>query len=142
MAIEVVEFDPSHCEGARAHPTQEHYQPFLDDPGMFRLLWPETNSALDGDDLVALGGTTFIDGASGGWMLFTDKITPAYFVLIHRYAVHFLRHFEQINHPLFMHVDPDNPNAKRWAGLLGLETKRTDILPDGRRMLRVETHVS
>ena len=52
----IVPFDPSHCVGAVAHPSQAHYQHMLDDPGGFRELWPDTYSALDGGELIAIGG--------------------------------------------------------------------------------------
>ena len=141
MTTRIALFDPAHCEGARAHPSQARYQHLLDDPWEFLELWPETCSALDGDELIALGGATLVEGMSGGWVLFTDKITPASFVVIHRTAARVLRCFEQINDPIFAHVDPDDQRAVRWSGLLGLETRRMDVLPDGRRMLRAESHV-
>lgn len=140
--VSIVLFDPAHCDGARAHPSQARFQFMLDDPGAFRECWPQTYSALDGAELVAVGGSTLVEGMSGGWVLFTDKITPARFLVIHRTAARFLVCFEQINDPIFVHVDPGNAQAMRWAGLLGLETRRTDVLADGRRMLRVESYVS
>ncbi|MCH8859516.1 MAG: hypothetical protein IID54_08075, partial [Proteobacteria bacterium] len=85
--------------------------------------------------------TSVIDGELGGWVLFTDKITPARFLVIHRTAARFLVCCEQISDPIFVHIDPDNPQAMRWAGLLGLETRRTDVLADGRRVLRAESDV-
>ena len=141
MTTRIVPFDPVYCKGARVHPSQARYQQLLDDPSFFRVLWPETYSAIDGDELAGIGGHTLIDGVSGGWALFTNKITPARFLVIHRTVVRALICFEGINDPIFAHVDPNNPQAVRWAGLLGLDTRRTDVLPDGRRMLRVETHV-
>lgn len=139
--VNIVLFDPAHCVGARAHHSQARFQIILDDPCGFRELWPETYSALDGDELIAVGGSTWVDGVSGGWVLFTDKITPSRFLAIHRTAARFLVCFEQINDPIFVHVDPDNAQAMRWAGLLGLETRRTDVLADGRRILKVDNHV-
>ena len=103
----------------------------LDDPWAFRASWPTTYSALDGDELVAVGGSTLVDGVSGGWVLFTDKIRPAHFLAIHRIVARTLVCFEQINDPIFVRVDPGNPQAARWVGLLGLETRRTDVLADG-----------
>ena len=141
MAIRIVEFDPVHCIGATAHPSQAHYQHMLDDPQSFCEWWSSTYSALADGKLIAIGGWTLIERALGGWVLFTDKITPARFVRIHRTVARRLIFFEQLNDPVFAHLDPDNPQAMRWAGLLGLETQRTDILPDGRRMLRAETYV-
>lgn len=150
LLTRIAPFDPAHCAGAKAHPSQAEYQPLLDNPSVFSKLWPETFSALDGDELVAIGGSTLVEcvsggwgatvleGVTGGWVLFTDKITPRRFIAIHRAAVRFLVCFEQINEQIFAHIDPDKPNAVRWAGLLGLEAKRTDVLPDGRRLLRVE----
>ncbi len=135
----IVEFHPTHCHGSKAHPSQAHYQHMLDDPRSFRELWPETYSALEDGELIAIGGSISTDGVTSGWVLFTDKITPARFVPIHRAVARFMDIFE---HPIFAHVDPDNPAAVRWAGLLGLETRRADVLTDGRRMLRVEGHVS
>ena len=139
--VRIVEFDAAHCAGARAHPSQAHYQHMLDEPGIFRELWPNTFSALDGDELIAIGGSVVAEGKLAGWMLFSDKIKPRHFLLIHRQALLFLAHSEQIVDSVFAHVDPDNPNAVRWAGLLGLEARRTDFLPGGKRMLRFENHV-
>ena len=141
MATRIVEFDRAHCVDAKAHRTQARYQWMLDDPWSFNALWPHTFSALDDDELIAIGGATLLEGASGGWVLFSNKITPARFLVVHRTAVRFLVCFEQINDPIFAHVDPDNPKALRWAALLGLETGRTDVLPNGRRMLRAASHV-
>lgn len=136
-------FQPEHVMGQRAHPTQAEYQWMLDDPARYRALWPDTLSAFDGGEMIACGGATLIDRESGGWILFTDKITPRGFLSIHRLVVRYLVCFEQINDPIFFaHINPDRPEAMRWAGLLGLDTQRTDVLPDGRRMLRTRLHVS
>ena len=136
MAIKIALFDPVHCDGARAHPSQARFQFMFTDPSVFRASWPTTYSALDGDELVAVGGSTLVDGMLGGWVLFTDKIRPAHFLVIHRTVARSLVCFEQINDPIFVHVDPGNPQAMRWAGILALETRRTDVLADGRRVLR------
>lgn len=120
---------------------QAHYQYMLDDPGLFREHWPETYSAIDGIKLVAIGGTTWVDRTLGGWVLFTTHCTPARFLAIHRIVARRLMWFEEIHHPVFIHIDPNNPRAVRWAGLLGLETRRTEVFPDGRRMLRAEGDV-
>ena len=147
MTTRIVDFHPAHCFGATAHPSQAQYQTMLTDPSCFRWLWPDTLSALDGDELIAMGGTTrkprtkLVEGALGAWVLFTDKITPARFLCVHRMVVRHLVVFEQIGEPIFVHADPNNPNAARWAGLLGMGTRRTDVLPDGRSMMRFESHV-
>ena len=133
----IVEFDPGHCLGARAHPSQARYQDLLDDPQSFREWWPQTYSALDRDDLIAIGGSTLVAGKSGGWVLFTDRITPARFVPIHRAVARLLVYLEATGNPFFLHADPDNTKAARWAGLLGLEPLRTDVMPDGRKMTRM-----
>ena len=112
----------------------------LDDPSSF-LEWAQPCSALDGDELIAIGGSVLFDGKWAGWVLFTDRTTPSHFMKIHRTVARFMHCFAQVNEPLIAHLDPDNPKAMRWAGLLGLETQRTDILLDGRRMLRAENHV-
>lgn len=131
----IVHFAPAHCARATAHPSQVRYQPMLDDPSNFRELWPDTYSALDGDELVAIGGLVPTDDGQGGWVLFTDKITPARFAMVHRAVVRGM----VMNNSIFVHLDPDNPQATRWAGLLGLETRRIEALPDGRRMFRAES---
>ena len=140
MTTRIVDFDPAHCVGATAHPSQAQYQTMLDDPPCFRWLWPDTLSALDGDELIAIGGATLVERMMGGWVLFTDRITPSRFVVVHRVVARFLLRFEAINDPIFAHVDPDNPNAVRWVGLLGLETRRTEVFPDNRRFLRVQRY--
>ena len=62
------------------------------------------------------------------------------FMVVHRVVARFLIRFEAIGDPIFAHVDPDNPNAVRWTELLGLETRRTEVFPDNRRMLRVQRY--
>ena len=139
--VRIVEFDAAHCAGAKAHPSQAHYQHMLDDPGSFRELWPHTFCAVDGDELIAIGGSVVAEDKLAGWILFTDKIKPKHFLLIHRQALLFFHHSEKTVDLVFAHVDTDNPNAVRWAGLLGLGARRTDFLPGGKRMLRFENHV-
>ena len=142
--IRTYEFAGYHVRAARAHPRQVAYQWMFDDPMAFYALWPDTVSAFDGvpwngGELIAIGGTTLIDGESGGWVLFTDKITPARFLPIHRTVVRYLVCFEQINDPIFAPVDPDWPEAVRWSQLLGMDTRRTDVLPGGRTVRRVSS---
>ena len=141
MVPRIVEFDPAHCKGAKAHPSQARYQHMLDEPASF-YKWAQPYSALDGDDLIAIGGWVLFEGEWAGWVLFTDRITPRYFMKIHRTVARFILFLEQVNEFTVVHLDPDNTAAMRWAGLLGLETKRTDIFPDGRRMLRAQNYVS
>ena len=131
-------FDPGHCKGAWAHPSQERYQYLLDDPLAFREVWPETKSALDGDDLVAIGGLVRAGDLTGGWVLFTDKITPSGFVAIHRAVV---RELEMAHEPVVVHVDPDTPVAAKWATMLGMNGRQTDLMPDGRTMVRLTANV-
>ena len=135
-------FDPEHCDGARAHPSQAQFQYLLDDPWRFHSLWPHTYSALDGAELIAVGGKSVDDGVLSGWILFTDKITPARFLVIHRGIVRILVCNELSNKPIFLQPDPDNAQAIRWAGLLGLATRLTEVLPDGSQMLRVGGYVN
>ena len=122
-----------------AHDSQRHYQGMLDNPASFRELWPGADSALDGDTLIAIGGSVFREGMWGGWTLFTNAITPIRFVSIHRVVSRVL---EQVDQTTFVHLDPDNPEAARWAKLLGFKTLWLEFLPDGHRMLRAESHVS
>lgn len=133
----IVPFDPAHCRGATAHPSQARYQDNLDDPRCFEEFWPSTYSALDDGELIAIGGPVLAQGKWACWILFTDRITPASFVRIHRAAVRLLGRFDRAGRPLFMHVDPDNPAAARWAGLLGMGASQLDVTPDGRRMVRM-----
>ena len=95
MRVEPLE--PRHTIGARAHASQARYQFVLDKPEMFRGLWPDTYSALDGDVLAAISGAPLIDGMVAGWVLFTDRITPARFLVVHRMAVRFLAVMEKMN---------------------------------------------
>ncbi len=127
-------FDPVHCKGAWAHRSQEHYQFMLDDPLEFREMWAETMSALDGDRLVAIGGLVRAGAEIGGWVLFTDNITPAGFVAIHRAVV---RGLEMAHGPVVVHIDPDKPQAGRWADMLGMNGRRVETMPDGRTMVRM-----
>ena len=121
-----------------AHDSQRHHQGMLDDPASFRELWSGTDSALDGDELIAIGGSVFVEGMWGGWALFTDAITPRRFVVIHRAVSRVLEQFDQ---KTFVHLDPDNPQAARWSKLLGFKTLWLEFLPDGRKMLRAEADV-
>ncbi len=130
-------FEPEHCEGATAHPSQAEHQHLLDDPASFELLWGEICSAIDGEDLIAIGGASSLGDMLGGWVLFTDQITPARFVAIHRAVV---RGLAYINEPVVAHVDPDSSQATRWATMLGMNGRQMDVMPDGREMARMTTH--
>lgn len=131
--MRIVPFEPTHCDGAIAHPSQAHYQNMLDNPSQFRELWSQTCSALD-DGLIAIGGAAGVGGMIGGWVLFTDRITPARFLSIHRTVV---RGLSDIHEPVIAHVDPRNPEAMRWAKMLDMRAKNMDTLLDGRTMTRV-----
>ncbi len=113
--MRVVPFELEHCFGAKAHPTQAHYQHILDDPQVFLDKWSGTRSAIDRDELVAIGGTVPTDGITGGWVLFTDRITPVRFLVIHRAIT---RTLSEMDGALIAHVDLRNPKAVRWVKLL------------------------
>ena len=117
------------------------FQFLLDDPWCFRDFWPGTYSAFNGHKLIGVGGVTMIACVPAAWALFTTKITPACFMPIHKMAVWVLTCYEQVGYPLFAQLDGNYPEAMRWAKILGLETRRTDVLPDGRRMMRVPRSV-
>ena len=134
-------FEPSHVVGAVAHPSQARFQIALEKPSAWRGLWPDTISVFDGDELIAIGGIASFVDILDAWILFTDNITPARFLLVHRVVVRVLLHFEQMHDPIIAHIDARNPNAARWAALLALETRRIETLPDGSRTLRLESHV-
>lgn len=131
--MRIVLFDPAHCEGATVHQSQERYQYMMDDPLTFGAVWGETYSAIDGDDLVAIGGVLSA-GEMSGWVLFTDKITPARFVAVHRAVA---RGLSYIHEPIVVHVDPDKPQATRWATMLGMNSQQLETMPDGREMMRM-----
>ena len=137
--MKIVPFESSHCKNATAHPSQAHCQHMLDTPETFRGSWPGTLSAMEGKDMIAIGGTALIGGTLAGWVLFSDQITPPRFVAIHRAVVRFLTH---VNQPVMSHVDPEKPKTMRWAKMLDMGTKKMELFPDGREMLRTETHVS
>ena len=131
----IVKFDPAHCAGAKAHPSQCHEQHYLDDPAIFRDMWPETYSAFAGRELVAIGGLVPLYESSGGWVLFTDKIRPSNFMEIHRAVA------RRVATGAFAHIDPNNPQMMRWAELLDLKPQCSDMLPDGREVLRMVADV-
>ncbi len=135
--MSIVPFDPKHCAGAVAHSSQAHYQHLLDNPLQFSHLWGETYSAIDGEDVIAIGGLVPADDGQGGWVLFTDKVTPARFLGVHRALERYLRSTDAI----FAHIDPSSSVSVRWAQVLGLEVTGTEVLPDGREMLRADSHV-
>ena len=136
--MSIVPFIPEHCAGAVAHPSQAHYQDLLDTPLQFCDLWELTYSAIDGKDVIAIGGLVPTDdGNKGGWVLFTDKVTPARFLGVHRALERYLRDADAI----FAHIDPSSSVSVRWAQVLGLEVTGTEVLPGGREMLRAESHV-
>jgi hypothetical protein len=133
----IVPFDPKHCAGAIAHPTQAHYQDLFDNPLQFADLWVETYTAMNGNDVIAIGGLVPSDGGKGGWVLFTDKVTPGRFLKIHKALERYLRSSDAI----YAHVDPESKVSVRWAQVLGLEVTGIDVFPDGREMMRVEANV-
>lgn len=135
--MRIVPFESTHCEGTTAHPSQAEHQHLLDAPQYFKNLWGETYSALDGDDLIAIGGVLSSLDIVSGWVLFTDKITPARFVAVHKAVV---RGLAYIHEPVMVHVDPDRSQAVRWATMLGMNGRQMEMMPDGREMARMTTH--
>ncbi len=111
----------------------------LDTPEIFKSSWTGTLSAMEGEVTIAIGGTALIGGVLAGWVLFSDQITPARFVAIHRAVARFLAH---VNQPVMAHVDPGKPKTVRWAKMLDMGAHKMEMFPDGRKMLRTETHVS
>ena len=131
------QFEPKHALGVVAHPSQAQFQWMLDRPEALMDMHEDLGVAFDGPDLIAIGGTgmTWEQNAQfWGWILFTDKITPHGFLAIHRKVVEHLRFFDEDGWPLAAHVDPTNPNSMRWAGLLGMEARGSEVMPDGRRL--------
>ena len=86
--------------------------------------------------LIAIGGLVPLYGSLGGWVLFTHEITPARFLVINRAVARVLDAAGA-----FAHIDPEKPLAMRWAELLEMKPKCADILPDGRRVLRMVADV-
>lgn len=130
----IVAFDPAHCEGAVAHPSQSRHQHMMDDPATFRYAWPSTFSAIDEGELIAIGGAVAVEGAQGGWVLFTDKVNPKSFMAVHKAVARVITGMGAV----LAHIDPENPQAMRWAKLLGLRIRGTETMPDGRKMMRAE----
>ena len=124
--MRIVPFEPSHCNGAKAHASQIHYQYLFDKPSNFSEVWLETRSALDRGDLIAIGGTKTGRGLKGGWVLFTNKITPARFLTIHRVI---MRTLSEMDGALIAHVDPRNPKAARWVISFASETSLSASWP-------------
>ena len=106
----------------------------LENPWAFRELWGETQSALDGDLLISIGGLVRVGDLMGGWVLFTDQVTPARFLAIHRAVV---RELEMIHGPVVVHIDPDKPKTGRWATMLGMNGRRMETMPNGRTLIRM-----
>ena len=137
--IKFIPFKLCHVDGARAHPSQAQFQHFFDRPDDLEIKL--TSSAFDGDVLVAIGALTLLEGATGGWVLFTNQVTPTRFLAIHRFVERELLWFETKGEPIIFHVDPERPDTVRWAELLGRKTHGFDRFPDGRFMMRVGNNV-
>lgn len=94
-------------------------------------------SAIADDGLVAVGGMVCTDDGTGVWLLFTDKITPGRFVAIYRELARGLATVIALGEPVFIHVDPNYPEARRLAERLGFRLQRTEVFDDGRDMIRM-----
>lgn len=133
MTISVVPFQAAHSAGVLAHPKQHKYQPLLKSQDFHGRTW----SALDGDDLVAVGGLVPLEGELGGWLLFTDKITPQRFIGVFRAVQQVFAAARKEGVGVAVDIDPDYPEAVRMAGMLGLSRAGFFTAPDGRTMTRM-----
>lgn len=123
-----------HLTGIRAHPKQARHQGLLADGS---LLGPLSWAAVSGAGVVAVGGICDIR-VSAGWLLFTDKITPASFIAVWRAARRAIDVARRAGEGFVVHVDPDYPEALRLAELLGLTPEGKEVV-GGRMLLRMST---
>ena len=92
---------------------------------------------LAADGLVGVGGLGEIDGETAAWFLFTDRITPGRFVSVYRALAHHLAKVLADGGSVFIHVNPDYPEALRLAQRLGFRGTQTETVHGGRIMIRM-----
>lgn len=135
--MRVVPLEVAHLDDITVHPKQ----PGGNLLGMVAMLTTAMHrawSALDGDDLIVLGGYIGpLDDGEAAWLLFTDRVAPRHFVWLVRVLRGKLAERSNDACPLYIDADPTYPAAERLSRLLGFSPVRTIAFPDGRLMTRM-----
>ena len=96
-------------------------------------------AALDGGRVMACWGVADIwPGRGDCWALLDNGLTGGRFVVLHRWVARNLNVAQRLGYRrLETTIDPDFPEARRWAERLGFrcEGRLRRYLPDGRDML-------
>lgn len=88
-------------------------------------------------ELIAVSGGVVKDGKIGGWVLFTDRITPPGFLAFHRILKKVIEEYRSHGRTIFLHVAPGHERAERWAKLLGFKfVKKEEV--QGQLVQRLE----
>ncbi len=131
--LDLISFEDHHVIGARVNSAQIRYTDMFANPEGFAGGW----SAFYKGELVAIGAARIIGDAVSGAVLFTDAITPRRFLALHNALEGIIRDYEAKGFEPFIHIDPDYPQAQRWAELLGFTQVGFDEI-QGRTMQRYE----
>ena len=136
--MRVEPFDLSHLSGAVANRKQAHFQALLESDVISKV--GRNWSVIDGEGLICVGGMVDTDDGIEAWVLFTENITPARFVVVYREFARRLTKMQETGKAVFIHVDPTYPEAVRMAEKLGFQVVGEELF-GGRNMIRMVTNV-
>lgn len=105
----------------------------LESPDTLKGAW----SAFYEGALIVIGGGVIVEKSIGGWMLFTDRITPKGFMALHRILGKIIKHYETQGFTMFVHIDSTYSKAVRWAGLMGFKLVKEEKV-QGKLLQRFE----
>lgn len=131
--LDLVAFETHHVIGSKVNPAQAKHAEMFGDPHDFAGGW----SAFYEGELIAIGAARLAGDTVGGAVLFSDKITPRRFLAFHNALLGIIKNYEAKGLTPFVHIDPDYPQAQRWAELMGFSQVGFDEV-GGRTMQRFE----
>ena len=129
--MRIVPFEPSHLIGVTLHPKQAGAQALVNGG-----LLSGACTALDGDDVVAVGGVTETEDGMAGWMLFTGRYRPKHLLPILRAVRCGMAALKMDDLRVVADVAGDNIGGARMAAMLGFVPLRQVVI-DGRIMSRM-----
>ena len=130
--MRIVPFEPSHLIGVTLHPKQAGAQALADGG-----LLSGACTALDGDDVVAVGGVMETPDGMAGWMLFTEHYKSKHLLPITRALRAGIAAFK--DEQVVFDVDLEDRKSMRWAALLGGRPLRPLPIPN-RQITRMIAH--
>lgn len=139
--MQIVPFAPGHLGALDLQPRQTLYRPYMTATVGSGLAGGTAWSAVHAGRVVCCAGLQPIwPGRAAAWALFSKWFTPPLFLRLHLFARGVLDNAQANGlRRIETQIDPEFPQAVRWAMLLGFEIEglMRRFLPDGREMYLV-----